>query len=180
MRNRWLTVVGKRLSVGHLARMAVAGALLLAVACAAAEPEAESWGSLPAMASTSTTRPPPAFEVFVKQEGGNWDIFQRDLRSGEEVRLTNDPAEDRNPRFRYLDGPPIVFESNRDGQFDIYAMDHDGSDERRLTSSPAEDVNPDWSPVGREIVFTSGRDGDQELYVMNADGSDQRPVRSHP
>ena len=53
------------------------------------------------------------------RNGGNHDIFVMDQDGGNQVRLTNNPAYDDQPKWS-PDGSKIVFMSDRDGNFEIY------------------------------------------------------------
>ena len=71
--------------------------------------------------------------------------------TGEPLRLTTDPGDDRQPVFS-PDGDRILFESNRDGDWEIYTMAVDGSRVKRLTDHPADDRFAAWGPAGERIV----------------------------
>ncbi len=104
--------------------------------------------------------------------GGNHDIYVMNTNGSNEIRLTNNPAYDDEPKWS-PDGSKIVFISNRDGNFEIYTMNADGSNQTRLTNNLAADGFPAWSPDGSKIAFVSGdlrNPSTFEIYVMNADG----------
>ncbi len=104
--------------------------------------------------------------VYVSDKDGNPEIYSVDSDGKNERRLTNNPADDYNPRWS-RDGYQIVFVSERDGNPEIYTMWAGGSDITRITNDPASDVEPDWSPDGNKIVFISNRDGNNELYIYD-------------
>jgi len=110
--------------------------------------------------------------VFASSRDGSFEIYSMNPDGSSQTRLTNNPAEDREP-FLSPDGTKIVFASNRDGSFEIYSMNIDGSNQTRLTSNANNDYAPKWSPDGARIAFTSDRDGGTEIYSMNVDGSNQ-------
>jgi TolB protein len=61
-------------------------------------------------------------------------------------RLTEGPAEDRDPAWS-PDGSIVAFSSNReDDNFEIFAMRRDGSNVRRLTNERGPDRQPAWVP----------------------------------
>ncbi|MHB9023501.1 MAG: TolB family protein [Armatimonadota bacterium] len=123
--------------------------------------------------------------VYYSTRDGNREIYRIGVDGSGDTRLTDDPAQDRNPAYS-PDGSWIVFQSNRDGNMEIYLMHADGSDPTRLTDDPAEDTDPAFSPDGSRIVFASTRSGSPQIYVMHADGADVRQVTyddspaSHP
>ena len=87
-----------------------------------------------------------------------WDVFTDKRFTGNPLavvmnadgsnglRLTNHPADDRDPTWS-PDGTRLAFASNRPGNWDIYRMEADGSGVTNLTNHPAADIQPVWSPV---------------------------------
>jgi Tol biopolymer transport system component len=109
------------------------------------------------------------------RNGGNHDIFVMDLDGTNQIRLTNNPAYDDQPKWS-PDGTKLVFMSNRDENFEIYSMNADGTAQTRLTNSVLSNGFPAWSPNGAKIAFVRGNLANAssfEIYVMNADGSGQ-------
>jgi Tol biopolymer transport system component len=109
------------------------------------------------------------------RNSGNHDVFLMDLDGSNQIRLTNNPAYDDQPKWS-PDGSRIAFLSDRDGNFEIYTMNADGSAQTRLTNNPAADGFPAWSHDGTKIAFVRGDLRDPftfEIFVMNADGSNQ-------
>jgi len=62
--------------------------------------------------------------AFFSNREGNFDIYLRDLETGELLRLTGHPSHDMSPDFS-PDGQRLVFHSNRDGHYQIYAIEMD-------------------------------------------------------
>jgi len=150
--------------------------------------------------------PPPTTGeriVFASTRDGNYNIYVMRPDGSEQTRLTDDPADDYEPRWSpdgtriadgstqtrltnnpswdlepdwSPDGQGIAFASLRDGDLEIYLMRADGTDQSRLTNDPAHDRDPTWSPDGRQIAFESDRALNNNIYVMNADGSGQAPL----
>ena len=84
--------------------------------------------------------------AFRSHRDGPPEIYLRDLETGAERNLTNNPAADVEPEWS-PDGNWIAFASMRDSlNFDIYIMRADGSDVRRLTTDEAKDAYPVWGP----------------------------------
>jgi len=109
------------------------------------------------------------------RNGGDHDVFLMDLDGSNQIRLTNNPAYDDQPKWS-PDSLKIAFMSDRDGNFEIYTMNADGSNQTRITNNPAADGFPVWSHDGAKIAFVRGdlRDPSTfEIFVMDANGSNQ-------
>ncbi|MCA1622388.1 MAG: DUF5050 domain-containing protein [Acidobacteria bacterium] len=110
---------------------------------------------------------------FTSARDGNNEIYAMNPDGSHPVRLTFNPADDRDPVIS-ANGLKIAFVSARDGNFEIYIMNVNGTNPVRLTSNAAIDFSPAFSPDGAKIVFLSERDGgNREIYSMNSDGSNQ-------
>ncbi len=125
--------------------------------------------------------------AFTSVRDGNEEIYVMDTDATQQLRLTNNPASDRQPAPS-MDGYHIAFASNRDDAnqlYHIYTMDVDGTNVKKLTSGPGNDANPIWATASNLIAFVSTRDDPNPLtcgqtgkpacvaniYVMNPDGS---------
>jgi TolB protein len=125
---------------------------------------------------TSTRDDPQPFEC----SACNSDIYAVDATGTSIVRLSFDPAEDRNPVWS-PDGMRIAFASTRDaGKSQIFVMDCDGSDVIQLTKGPNAAAHPAWSADGQRIAYiqtdyTAECDPSiycpQDIYSMNLNGS---------
>jgi Tol biopolymer transport system component len=110
---------------------------------------------------------------FTSARDGNNEIYAMNPDGSDPVRLTDNPADDRDPVIS-PDGLKVAFASARDGNFEIYLMNANGTNPVRLTNNAAIDFSPAFSPDGAKIVFLSERDGgNREIYSMNSDGSNQ-------
>ena len=104
--------------------------------------------------------------------GKESDISIVDVDGKHLVKLTNDKAEDWDPKPS-PDGKRILFSSNIDGDHEIYMMNIDGSNRVQLTHNDFDDSGPVWSPDGTQIIFQTEGGGGMEsgLYRMNIDGT---------
>lgn len=159
----------------------------------------------------SSTHLDPQFEDKVKAElalrkqptqkyswsfDENYDIFEKDLRSGKLKNLTQIKGYDAEGAYS-PDGQWIVFASNRaaytqplsaedrkrfeaDGSYmmDIYIMKADGTKVKKLTDHLGYDGGPFFSHDGQKITWRrfspDGRSA--EIYTMNRDGSEQKAL----
>ncbi|MGF1507778.1 MAG: TolB family protein [Anaerolineae bacterium] len=90
--------------------------------------------------------------AFSSDRSGDFDLYLLDLATGETLRLTDTPANDRSPTWS-PDGEQIVFSSDEAGGDDLYVINADGSGRTRITMGQAADQTPAWSPDGSRIVF---------------------------
>ncbi|MCX7410522.1 MAG: hypothetical protein NTZ32_20800 [Planctomycetales bacterium] len=116
--------------------------------------------------------------AFTSTRHGNQELYIADIKGGEWLRLTDDPAIDAHPAWS-PEGRTIAFSTDRWGDLEIALIEPDGSNLRRLTESRGLDDYPAWSPDGRHLAFTSNRDGNLEIYVQPLDGPAVNVTR-HP
>lgn len=117
--------------------------------------------------------------VYEQITGGQAQIYEMNADGSNQVRLTNDAANDALPSFS-PDGKKIVFDSDRDGNEQIYIMDANGANQTRITHDNDTDAFPEFSPFGPQIVFNSDRTGNVDIFTMNVDGTHQTQLTNNP
>ena len=120
---------------------------------------------------------PPSHAAFPGQNGkllfsserdepGNVDLYSMDPDGSNVMRLTTDPAPDRNARWS-PDGQRIIFQRGVSGTW--YVINADGSGQT-ATTLPTNTNHVTWSPDGQKIASTRNGSG-QGIFVANPDGS---------
>ena len=118
--------------------------------------------------------------VFSMYAGNQQDLFALSGGQFAPVRLTDHPADDRDPVWS-PDGQNIAFASNRDGNWDLYLLNIPTGDVSRLTNDPAFEAGPTWSPDGQWIAYEGYYDGNLDIFLVRADRSEGPfPVTRQP
>ena len=106
--------------------------------------------------------------AFQTDRDGNSEIYVMGCDGKDQVNLTNNSAEDKEPSWGK--GGRLAFSSNRnsEGGFDIYLLTLEPWAVVRLTTNAANDESPALSPDGSKVAYVSYRDndGDAEIYVL--------------
>ena len=113
--------------------------------------------------------------AFTMRQNGNGDIYALSIGRSQPIRLTNHPADDRDPSWS-PDGRSLAFASRRDGNWEIYVLHLETGELRRVTDDPAFNGGPSWSPDGQWLVYESYREGNLDLFIAPVDGSNP-PIR---
>ena len=101
--------------------------------------------------SHPTVSPDGKMFAFVRESGGQRDIFLQRIGGQSAINLTSDStSDDHQPAFS-PDGSLIAFRSERDGG-GLFIMGATGESVRRITD---RGYDPAWSPDGKEIVFSA-------------------------
>ncbi len=112
--------------------------------------------------------------ALVTWRHGQEEIYVRDIRESQSVRLTDDPALDYNPVFS-PNGERIAFWSNREnGEMRLYVMNTDGSNVTPVTP-PYPSLHEyawsvTWSPDGTQLAFIGYIDQRLAMYMVSASG----------
>ena len=109
--------------------------------------------------------------AFTLRRNGNADIYVLDQANRQLVRLTHDPAEDRQPTWS-PDGSKLLFVSRRRGDADLFVLDLGTDELQQLTRSEWDEYEPAWSPDGQWIAFVTQVRDQADVFVMRADGSE--------
>jgi WD40 repeat protein len=112
--------------------------------------------------------------AFVGLDRRGWtDLYRVSIDTGNLVRLTEDPAHDRDPDWS-PDGERLVWSSDRDaprrnGIYHIQMLDLHSGVVTRLTQGEADDASPCWSPSGDRLLLSSDRSGANNIHLYEFD-----------
>lgn len=96
----------------------------------------------------------------------DYEIYVRDMRTGEETQLTHTGGTAAMGRWS-PDGTRVAFAARPEGTFNSYVIDADGSNVRKITTKPGHDWMAGWSPDGRKLLVPSELGGTWDIYVIN-------------
>ena len=140
---------------------------------------------------TATPEPPPVPSptptpvgsggtvVFAMRHNGNSDLYLLPQDEGQLLRLTYNPAEDRDPAWS-PDGRWLAFASNRTHNWDLYLMDMHSGTVLRLTRDPTFEAGPAWSPDSQWLAYESYAEGELNIHIINVDGEQTYQLTHDP
>ncbi len=143
----------------------------------AASPQSSTEVALLPTSVPTATELPDVLQVrgslaYVVREQGQTDIWVAPVDSRTQLRLTNDPADERDPAWS-PDGSKLAYASNKDGNWEIYIYDLNTEQETRMTFSLVFEAAPTWSPDGEFLIYESYQDETHlDIFAMKADGSE--------
>lgn len=108
--------------------------------------------------------------VFTLRTGGQTDLWALGVGETEPLRLTNHPADDRDPAWS-PDGTRLAFTSRRDGNWELYVLELATGAIGRLTFTPGFEGAPTWSPDGAFIAYEGYNEQTRNLdiYIISSD-----------
>lgn len=108
--------------------------------------------------------------VVAHSKDGNYEIYKIRVSDKTLVRLTNNPATDRSPRWSIL-GNRIAFVSSRSGRDDVYMMNSDGTGETRVMPQDVPpggtNTQPAWNSDGTKLAFIAQRQLNTDVWVVD-------------
>lgn len=117
--------------------------------------------------------------AFTMRHNGNSDIYLLSQNTGQLLRLTYDPAEDRDPAWS-PDGQWLAFASRRAGNWDLYLMDMHTGTVLRLTRDPAFEARPSWSPDSQWLAYEVYDGENLDLHIIHINGEPRYRLTNHP
>ncbi len=96
------------------------------------------------------------------------DLYYRNLKEDETIRLTQNQADDVSPSVS-ADGKWILFTSNRDGNYQIYKMERKSLITEQLTFFDGNCGAPHFSRDNDKICFFADFSGNYDIFIMDSD-----------
>lgn len=155
-----------------------------ALALGATQPPGGSAATpLPAALATAVptaTQLPAALEVrgslaYVVRELGQTDLWLAPVGGGAPLRLTNSPADQRDPVWS-PDGRQLAYASHQDGNWELYLYNVEDGATTRLTYDLSFQGGPAWSPDGQWLVYESYQGGNLDVFILRLNTS-EAPIR---
>ncbi len=117
--------------------------------------------------------------AFSMRHQGNSDLYLLSQTTGRLVRLTYDPAADRDPSWS-PDSKWLAFASNRAHNWDLYLMEMNSNTVVRLTRNPVFEAGPTWSPDGQWLAYESYEGNNLNIHITSIDGKQTYQLTSDP
>ncbi|GAA4012987.1 hypothetical protein GCM10022408_27270 [Hymenobacter fastidiosus] len=120
--------------------------------------------------------------LYVRNMGGNTDIYSSDNIGGNLIRLTTSAFVETAPQLSPT-RDRVAYTSNATGRYQLYTMNRDGSDQRQISPGmiPVEGygnygIGYHWSPDGSQLVYASY----DKLWRINRDGTGLLQIATAP
>ncbi len=113
--------------------------------------------------------------VWQDKRHGNWEIYSKDLSTGQERRLTFNSADQTAP---VIWGNYVAWTDFRNGNADIYLHNLVNGIQAQITADPAEQSGP--AIYENKLVWTDYRHGDAEIYFYDFINHEQKRITNHP
>lgn len=118
--------------------------------------------------------------AYTSRERGQNDLWALNVGSGNPIRLTNDPADERDPEWN-ADGTRLAYAAHIDGNWDLYVYDTFQDETGRVTVEPSFQANPTWSPDGALLAYENYQNENLDIFAIPIDNSRAPiPITTHP
>ncbi len=92
------------------------------------------------------------FIAYIGKVGGQFDLFELDLRSRTTRQFTHTAFDEWDPTYT-PDGHAIIFASRADGNWDLFRLQRADGSVEQLTRTRGDEWDPDIAPSGRTIAY---------------------------
>jgi TolB protein len=108
--------------------------------------------------------------AYVVRENAQDDIWALPVGSRTPIRLTNNPADERDPVWS-PDGRKLAYASHQGNNWDLYIYDLPTNSTTRMTYDQSFQGAPSWSPDGKWLAYESYQGNNLDIYVTPIDAS---------
>ncbi len=120
--------------------------------------------------------PDQTYIAYDDIQQGQPDIWAMPMNGGNPIRITNDPAQDRNPVW-LSDGRRIIYSSDRNGVLQIFMASVDGRTPVQIISGDADRWISDISSDGQKVLF-SGAAEEADIWRVNTTSGEEFAITS--
>lgn len=113
--------------------------------------------------------------VYHANRNSNWDIYSYNIKTGSELRITDENASQQYPSVHKN---MIVWQDYRNGHWDIYLYDLVSGNERRISTGPAQEEYP--VIYGNKIAWQDNRNDAGDIYAYDLGIDLEMQITSDP
>lgn len=138
---------------------------------------------LPTVIPTATAVPaalsPRGSVAYVQRDVGQTDLWVVPVGSRNPVRITNNPADERDPEWNST-GTRLAYASRADGNWELYIYDLALQESERFTFDLSFHANPSWSPDDLWLAHEYYRNGNLDIWALRIDTAEPIEITNHP
>lgn len=115
--------------------------------------------------------------AFVRDDGRDTSIVERDLTSGTEKVLVATPAIDLDPVYSH-DGRSLFYSSAEGGDLDIWRLDLMTGAKTRITSDPGLELRPQPLPDDAQLLFVRKQSPRDSVVLLDLTSHTERVLKT--
>lgn len=102
---------------------------------------------------------------FSSRRTGHFNLYRKDLKSGEIIQLTADTVDQHYPVWS-PDGQWLAYQTKVGDNQEIFLRNLKTNEDINISNHPGPDGDdyPAWSPDSKQLYFTSRRDGQANIF----------------
>ena len=90
--------------------------------------------------------------IYIRKHNGNFDLYQLDLDTREEVQLTDTDYDEWDPSVSD-DGRRIVYAGRKDDNWDLFILDRNNLKSRQVTATKGDEWDPTFSHNDARLLY---------------------------
>ena len=115
--------------------------------------------------------------IFTSDQGGEENIWQIDIDSGQLRQLTAGIGSDRHA---VVAANGALAYAHFTHQLDLYEMQLESGETKQLNSHVGLNINARVSPDGKRIAYRSNRTGNAEIWLLDLEKKTEQQLTDHP